>query len=196
MENPSDFAFSDSVKAEQERLGSREIYARPHKGAGWDTTVTPARAEYIAACDSFYIATASAEGQPYIQHRGGPKGFLKVLDEKTLAFAEYRGNRQYISMGNLKENDRCCLFLMDYPGRMRLKIWGRARFVEGDAELLAKVEDPEYGAKVERVFVFKVDVMDGNCPQHIQRRYTEDEVEDRVTGLKQQIKDCCPESEG
>ena len=189
MGNPSDFAFSDSVKAEQERLGSREIYARPHKGAGWDTTITEARAAYIRECDSFYIATASADGQPYIQHRGGPKGFLKVLGEKTLGFAEYRGNRQYISMGNLKENDKACLFLMDYPGRMRLKIWGRARFVEGDAELTARVEDPEYGAKVERVFLFEVDVMDGNCPQHIKKRFTKEQVEEKMRDCE----DCCPE---
>ena len=177
MTHPSDLAFSDAVKAQQERLGSRDIYARLGTGAGWDTTVTPARAAFIAERDSLYLATASADGQPYIQHRGGPKGFLKVLDATTLAFADYAGNRQYISVGNLVENDRACLFLMDYPGRARLKIWGRVRVVEGDEELIARVEDPAYGAKIERVFVFEVDVMDGNCPQHIVPRYTQEEIE-------------------
>ncbi len=200
MGHPSDIAFSDAVKTEQERLGSREIYAHLGDGGGWDTTITPARAAFIRERDSLYIATASADGRPYIQHRGGPKGFLKILDPKTLAFADFRGNRQYVSMGNLAENDRACLFLMDYPGRGRLKIWGRARVVEGDQELCAKVEDPEYGAEVERVFLFEVEVMDGNCPQHIRPRYTEDEVQEligplqkRIGALEIEIKDCCPE---
>ena len=200
MGHPIDIALSDTVKAEQERLGSREIYARVGEGAGWDTTITPARAAFIVERDSLYIATASADGRPYIQHRGGPKGFLKILDEKTLAFADFSGNRQYISVGNLVENDRACLFLMDYPGRARLKIWGRARTVEGDEELCAKVEDPEYGAKVERVFVFEVEVMDGNCPQHIRPRHTGEEIEalvgplkERIGELETEIKGCCPE---
>ena len=200
MGHPSDVAFSDAVKAEQERLGSRKIYAGMGEGAGWDTTITPARAAFIRDRDSLYLATASADGRPYIQHRGGPKGFLKILDEKRLAFADFAGNRQYISMGNLRENEKACLFLMDYPGRGRLKIWGRARFVEGDAALCAKVEDPEYDAKVERVFLFEVEVIDGNCPQHIHPRYTEEEVQSledplqkRIGELETEIKDCCPE---
>jgi predicted pyridoxine 5'-phosphate oxidase superfamily flavin-nucleotide-binding protein len=177
----SDIAFSDAVKRAQAERGSRGIYAKlPEKGAGWDTTVTPARAAFIDARDSFYLATASADGRPYIQHRGGPRGFLRILDDKTLAFADYRGNKQYISAGNLSENDRVCLFLMDYPNRQRLKIWGRARVVEGpDDKLAAAVADPEYGAEPERVFVIDVEVMDGNCPQHIQPRYTVEEWEAR-----------------
>ncbi len=201
MSQPSDIAFSDSVKTVQERLGSREIYSRAvAKGQGWDDHITPAREAFIKERDSIYIATASADGRPYIQHRGGPKGFLKILDKETLGFADYRGNRQYISMGNLVENDKACLFLMDYPNRGRLKIWGRAEVVEGDDELCAKVTDPEYGAKVERVFVFHVEVMDGNCPQHIPQRFTEEEIEERIGPLKQRIADletklesCCPE---
>ena len=200
MGHPSDIAFSDTVKSEQERLGSRQIYAGLSEGGGWDTTITPARAAFIEARDSLYIATASADGRPYIQHRGGPKGFLKILDDKTLGFADFRGNRQYISMGNLKENDRACMFLMDYPGRGRLKIWGRARVVEGDEELCAKVTDPEYGAKVERVFLFEVETMDGNCPQHIAPRFTVAEMGEDIAALKDRIKEleaeiasCCPE---
>ena len=199
-QQPSDIAFSPTVKAEQERLGSRHIYAKLHRGAGWDEEVTEARAAYIRERDSIYIATASGDGRPYIQHRGGPKGFLKILDKKTLAFAEYAGNRQYISMGNLIENDRACLFLMDYPNRQRLKIWGHAKFVEGDEELTARVVDEGYKAKVERVFVFTVEVMDGNCPQHIAPRFTIEETgEDiaalkaRIAELEEQVAGCCPD---
>ncbi|MHC4136220.1 MAG: pyridoxamine 5'-phosphate oxidase family protein [Planctomycetota bacterium] len=197
--HPSDVAFSPAVKAQQERLGSRRIYEKMGSGAGWDEEITEKRAAYIRERDSVYIATASADGRPYIQHRGGPRGFLKILDEKTLAFAEYAGNRQYISMGNLSENDRACLFLMDYPNRQRLKIWGRAEFVEDDPELMARVVDPNYPAKHERAFVFHVEVMDGNCPQHIQPRFTMEEMGEDVAALKARIKaleaqvaSCCP----
>ena len=198
--HPSDLAFSPAVKSHQERLGSRRIYEKMGTGAGWDEEITEARAAFIRERDSIYIATASADGRPYIQHRGGPKGFLKVLDRKTLGFAEYAGNRQYISMGNLTENDRACLFLMDYPNRARLKIWGRAEFVEDDAELMAKVTDADYRGKRERVFVFHVEVMDGNCPQHIAPRFTAEEIGDDAAALKARIKEleakvasCCPE---
>jgi len=198
--HPSDVAFSPAVKAQQVRLGSRRIYEKMGSGAGWDEEITESRAAFIRERDSVYIATASADGRPYIQHRGGPKGFLKVLDKKTLAFVEYAGNRQYISMGNLSENDRACLFLMDYPNRQRLKIWGRAKFVEDDPELMARVVDPDYAAKHERVFVFRVEVMDGNCPQHIRPRFTVEEMGEDVAALKARIKEleaqvagCCPE---
>jgi len=199
-QHPSDVAFSPAVKAQQERLGSRRIYEQMGPGAGWDEEITKNRAAFIRERDSIYIATASADGRPYMQHRGGPKGFLKILDNKTLAFAEYAGNRQYISMGNLAENDRACLFLMDYPNRQRLKIWGRAKFVEDDAELMARVSDPDYRAKLERVFVFQVEVMDGNCPQHIPARFTVEEMGEDIAALKARIKEleaqvagCCPE---
>ncbi|MFQ5844486.1 MAG: pyridoxamine 5'-phosphate oxidase family protein [Planctomycetota bacterium] len=189
------------MKAVQERLGSRRIYAGLDPEApGWDERITPARAAFIQARDSLYIATASADGRPYIQHRGGPRGFLKVLDERTLAFGDFGGNRQYISMGNLEENDRACLFLMDYPNRRRLKIWGRAEVVQGEPDLVAKVRDPGYRAEVQRVFLFHVDVMDGNCPQHIEPRFTEKEVEERIGPLRRRIAEleeevagCCPD---
>jgi predicted pyridoxine 5'-phosphate oxidase superfamily flavin-nucleotide-binding protein len=143
----------------------------------WSNRVTPAFAALLAERDSFYFGTASKDGQPYIQHRGGPRGFLKVLDEQRLAFADYRGNRQYISVGNLDENDKAFIFLMDYPNRQRIKVWGRARYVEGDSEVLQRVADPEYGALPERAIVFEIEAWDSNCPQHIKPRYTVEELE-------------------
>ena len=183
--HPSDIAFSRAVKAQQERLGSRRIYEKMGTGAGWDEEITEARAAFIRERDSVYIATASADGRPYIQHRGGPKGFLKILDEKTLAFVEYAGNRQYISMGNLSENDRAYIFLMDYPNRRRVKIWGRAEFVEDDADLLARLVDDGYDARPERAFVFHVGAWDVNCPQHITPRFTQEEIEPTIRDLEQ-----------
>ncbi|MEM8886314.1 MAG: pyridoxamine 5'-phosphate oxidase family protein [Planctomycetota bacterium] len=198
--HPSDIAFTPAVKAQQERLGSRHIYENI-RGAGWDTTITEKRAAFIRERDSFYLATTSADGYPYIQHRGGSKGVLRVLDEKRLAFADYPGNKQYISIGNLDENNRVCLFLMDYPNRSRLKIWGRAQYVEGDAELEAQVADPAIKAKIERVFVVTVDVMDGNCPKFIAPRFTEEEMGDSIEALKarireleEQVKGCAPDA--
>lgn len=172
----SDIAFTPAVKAVQERLGSRKSYARVEDGAGWSSEVTDELAAFIAGRDSFYLGTASADGQPYIQHRGGPPGFLKVLDPGTLAIADFSGNRQYISMGNLSENDRVFLFLMDYPNRRRVKIWGRAEFVEDDADLLARVVDADYGARPERALVIHVEAWDVNCPQHITPRFTVEEL--------------------
>jgi predicted pyridoxine 5'-phosphate oxidase superfamily flavin-nucleotide-binding protein len=166
----SDVAFTPAVKEIQQRLGSRANYARMEQGRGWNTTITADLAGFIAERDSFYLGTASADGQPYIQHRGGKRGFLKVLDEKTLAFADFSGNRQYVSMGNLSENDRAFIFLMDYPNRRRIKVWGRAEFVEDDAELLERLVDPDYDARVERALVFHVEAWDINCPQHITPR--------------------------
>ena len=134
----SDIAFSPSVKAVQARLGSREAYARADIAGGWNDRVTPELAAFVAARDSFYLASVNAEGQPYIQHRGGPPGFLRVLDDKTLGIADYRGNRQFITLGNLEDNDRIAIFLMDYPNRQRIKIWGRGRVVEDDPALLER----------------------------------------------------------
>lgn len=173
----SDVAFSPSVKAAQSARGSRDGYERAMERHDWADRVTPPLAAFIAERDSFYFGTASADGQPYIQHRGGPKGFLKVLDEHRLAFADYRGNRQYISVGNLDENDKAFLFLMDYPNRQRIKVWGRAEYVEGDSELLQRVADSDYGAVPERAVIFHIEAWDSNCPQHIKPRYTVEELE-------------------
>ncbi len=172
----SDIGFSPSVKAAQEQRGSRAGYALMEQKGGWSDEITPELAAFISQRDSLYLGTASADGQPYIQHRGGPKGFVKVLDNKTLAFADFSGNRQYISVGNLDENDRAFIFLMDYPNRRRIKIWGRAEFVEDAPALLERVADPTYSATVERALVFHVEAWDANCPQHITPRFTEEEV--------------------
>ena len=145
----SDIAFTPAVKAAQERLGSRRAYAKMEergKQGPWYDTITSDLAEFVAERDSLYLGTASADGQPYIQHRGGRKGFLKVLDEHRLALVDYAGNSQYISLGNLSENNKAFLFLMDYPNRQRIKIWGTAEFVEDDRELLARVTDADYDA--------------------------------------------------
>lgn len=149
----TDVAFSPSVKAIQRRKGSRDAYAKVEQRGGWESRITPEIAAFIAECNSFYLGTASADGQPYIQHRGGPRGFLRVVDEHTLAFPDFEGNHQYITLGNLAENDRAYLFLMDYVHRRRLKIWGRARVVEDDSE--------------RREIVFTVEAWDRNCRQHI-----------------------------
>ena len=183
----SDIAFTPAVKAEQERLGSRKAYARMEQKGGWNDIVTDKLADFLAARDSLYLATASTDGQPYIQHRGGPPGFIKVLDEKTIAFADFSGNRQYISTGNLAENDRAYIFLMDYPNRRRFKLWGRARIVEDDPALLERLVDPDYGAVPERAIVFEITAWDWNCPQHITPRYSEGELADIVGPLKARI---------
>ncbi len=186
-EYTSNVAFTRAVKAIQEEKGSRRGYAKMEEKAGWKDNITEDLAQFIGERDSFYLGTANADGQPYIQHRGGKPGFLKVLDEKTLAFADFRGNRQYISSGNLSENDKAYLFLMDYPNRRRIKIWGRARVVEDDADLLERLADSEYQAKPERAVVFEIEAWDVNCPQHITRRFTEAEVAEIVAPLKRRI---------
>ena len=183
----SDVAFSPAVKAAQSRLGSRGGYARMEEKGGWRDAITDELADFIAERDSFYIATVSADGQPYIQPRGGPKGFLKVLGDRTLGFADFAGNRQYISLGNLSENDRAQLFLMDYAGRRRIKVWGRARVVEDDPTLVERLIDPGYKARPERAFVFEVEAWDVNCPQHITPRYTEVEIAPAIERLQQRI---------
>jgi predicted pyridoxine 5'-phosphate oxidase superfamily flavin-nucleotide-binding protein len=179
MQQPasSDVAFTRAVKAIQARRGSRRAYARLEERGGWETEITEELAEFIAAQRSFFMATANLEGQPYMQHRGGPAGFLRVLDAHTLAFADYSGNRQYISLGNLSENPRAQLFLIDYAERRRVKIWGAARVVEDDAELLAKLMPEGYRARPEQAVVFTVSAWDVNCPQHIPRRFEAEDVE-------------------
>ena len=183
----SDIAFTPSVKAVQERKGSRGAYAKMDEKGGWTDVITDDLATFIGAQDSFYLGTAVNDGQPYIQHRGGPKGFLKVIDDKTLAFADFQGNRQYISSGNLAENDKAYLFLMDYPNRYRIKIWGTARIVDDDPDLLASLADDSYRAKPEQAIAFTVKPWDRNCPQHITPRYTEAQVADRIAGLEAQV---------
>ena len=188
MKTPaSDIAFTPAVKAVQERLGSRQAYAGMESRGGWSRTITDDLAQFIAGRDSFYLGTASAAGQPYIQHRGGLPGFLKVIDKSTLGFADYRGNRQYISMGNLEENDRVFVFLMDYPNRRRIKIWGRADVVENDPALLARLADPGYDAKLERAFLIHLEAWDVNCPQHITPRFTSQELKPRIQKLLDRI---------
>ena len=176
---PSDIAFTPAVKAVQAAKGSRDSYARAER-RGWRTRVTPDLAEFLAGLDMFYLGTASAEGQPYIQYRGGSPGFLKVLDEKTLAFADFGGNRQYITLGNLSENPKAFLFLMDYANQQRVKLWGTARVVEDDAELLERLRDPDYPGKVERAIVFTVEAWDINCPQHIHQRFSLRQVQPMI----------------
>jgi predicted pyridoxine 5'-phosphate oxidase superfamily flavin-nucleotide-binding protein len=191
MERPiSDIAFTPAVKAAQERLGSRRAYAKMEemgKQGAWYDIVTPDLAEFVEERDSLYLGTASADGQPYIQHRGGRKGFLKVLDEHTLALADYAGNSQYISLGNLAENNQAFMFLMDYPNRHRIKIWGTAEFIEDDPELLAKVTDADYDARPERVLVFHVKAWGPNCNLHIRQRFTAEDIESMVQPLRDRI---------
>ena len=187
IKRASDVAFTPAVKAAQERLGSRAAYAGMEEKGGWRDRVTPDLAAFLAERDSFYLGTASAEGQPYIQHRGGPKGFLKVLDDKRLAFADFRGNRQHITLGNLTENDRAYIFLMDYPNRQRIKIWGRARAVEDDPALLERLTEPGYKGRPARAIVFEIEAWDVNCPQHITRRYTEDDVATATAKLQARV---------
>jgi hypothetical protein len=171
MNTPSDIAFTPTVKALQTRKGSRHAYARMEQGGGWESRITPDLRHEIEAQISVMLATANAEGQPYVQHRGGPAGFLHVLDEHTIAFADFAGNRQYITQGNLAENPRAFLFLMDYAERRRIKIWGRARVVEGDAELMARLMPAGYAARPEQVILFDVEAWDVNCPKHIPQRF-------------------------
>lgn len=184
---PSDVVFTPAVKKIQQQQGSRKSYASMEERGGWQTQIDTGLQQFLAKIDSFYMGTANNGGQPYIQHRGGPKGFLKVLDEKRLAFADFRGNRQYISVGNLSENNKATLFLMDYPNRTRIKIWGTAVVVDDDEELLESLSDTGYRAKVERAIVFTVTAWDVNCPQHIQPRYTQEAIATVTEPLKKKI---------
>jgi uncharacterized protein len=190
----SDVAFTPAVKAIQVAKGSRAAYAQMEWGSGWETAVTPELEAFLAGLDMFYLGTANAQGQPYIQYRGGPPGFLKVLDARTLAFADFGGNHQYITLGNLSENPRAFLFLIDYAKRRRIKVWGTARVVDGDAALTASLRDPSYPGKVERAIVFVVEAWDMNCPKHIHRRFPEREVarvveqlQGRITELESEV---------
>ncbi len=167
----SDVAFTPAVKAVQARKGSREAYARVEQNGGWRTEVDDDLAAFLAAQDSLFLATATADGQPYIQHRGGPKGFVKVLDKNTLAFADYGGNRQYITQGNLSENPKAYIFVMDFARRRRVKIWGQARVVDDDPALLKSLMPAGYKARPEQVILFRISAWDTNCPQHIPQKF-------------------------
>ena len=173
----SDVAFTPRVKAIQEQKGSRAIYARMEEQGGWRTEVDARLTDFLSNTNSFYLATASASGQPYIQHRGGPKGFIHILDKKTIAFVDYGGNRQYISLGNLSENPKAHIFLMDYANRRRIKLWGEARVVNDDPELMRSLMPKGYRARPEQVIVFRITAWDVNCPQHIPQKFDADEVE-------------------
>jgi len=183
----SDVAFTASVKAVQERRGSRKSYRRMEEGGSWETRVTPELAAFLGERDSAYLATANSAGQPYIQHRGGPKGFIRVLDGKTLGFADFVGNRQYITTGNLAENDSAFLFLMDYAHRQRIKIWGRARVVENDAGLLAKLMPEGYEARPQQAILFTIEAWDVNCPQHIPQKLDAADVAAAVAKLERRV---------
>jgi len=167
----SDVAFTPAVKAIQTAKGSREAYAHVEQHGGWRTEVDDKLAGFLAEANSLYFATASADGQPYIQHRGGPKGFVKILDKNTLAFADYRGNQQYITQGNLSENSKAQLFVMDYAHRRRVKIWGEARVVDDDPALLQSLMPQGYKARPEQVILFRISTWDTNCPQHIPQKF-------------------------
>jgi len=190
----SDIAFTPAVKAVQARRGSRGVYAKVEARGGFRTAITPDLVAFLAQVDTAYLATTSAAGQPYAQHRGGPKGFIRALDERTLAFADYSGNRQYITTGNLAENPRAFLFLMDYAHQRRIKLWGRARVVE-DPELAATLMPEGYRARPEQAILFTVEAWDANCPQHIPQKIDAadairalDERDARIAALEAEIR--------
>jgi predicted pyridoxine 5'-phosphate oxidase superfamily flavin-nucleotide-binding protein len=167
----SDVAFTPAVKAIQQRKGSREGFARVEERGGWRTEIDDKLAGFLANTNSFYLSTATKDGQPYIQHRGGPKGFIKILDKNTIAFTDYAGNRQYLTQGNLTENPKAHIFIMDYAQRRRVKIWGEARVVEDDPALTQALMPKLYRARAEQVIVFKIAAWDTNCPQHIPQKF-------------------------
>jgi len=167
----SDVAFTPAVKAVQTRKGSRDSYARVEQNGGWRTEIDENLAHFLAETNSFFLATASGTGHPYIQHRGGPKGFVKVIDKNTIAFADYSGNRQYITQGNLSENPQAHIFVMDYAHRRRVKIWGEARVVDDDPALTKALMPQGYKARPEQVILFRISAWDTNCPQHIPQKF-------------------------
>jgi predicted pyridoxine 5'-phosphate oxidase superfamily flavin-nucleotide-binding protein len=187
--NVSDVAFTETVKAIQSRKGSRTAYARMEQGDGWQSTITEDLKQEIELQISVFLSTANAQGQPYIQHRGGPPGFMRAIDEKTIAFADFAGNRQFITQGNLSENPKAHLFLIDYAQQRRIKIWGAARVVEGDAALMAKLMPQGYRARPEQVVLFTVTAWDVNCPQHIPRRIEAADVKAALDARDRRIAD-------
>jgi predicted pyridoxine 5'-phosphate oxidase superfamily flavin-nucleotide-binding protein len=176
MSYSSDLAFTPAVKSVQTRNGSRRAYAHMEESGSWETRITAELKQFIEAQTSVFLATANSEGQPYIQHRGGPSGFLHVLDDQTIAFVDFTGNRQFITVGNLAENAKAHLFLIDYAHQQRIKIWGEARVVEGDEGLTARLMPEGYKARAAQVILFKVSAWDANCPKHIPQRFEAAEV--------------------
>ncbi len=185
MDEADDVMFSPAVKAEQTRLGSRSMF----EGRDFKSEITDDLRQFLAVVDTFFFATASADGRPYVQHRGGPPGFLKPIGTHMLAFADFAGNRQYITLGHLKENDRAHIFIPHFVTQQRVKLWGRARVVEGDLALMERLVDPSYKARPERAIVFTLEAWDANCPQHIVPRYSEAEIAPAVDKLAQRIKE-------
>jgi predicted pyridoxine 5'-phosphate oxidase superfamily flavin-nucleotide-binding protein len=188
MDRPSsDVAFTPAVKAVQAARGSRAAYAGIEAEGGFHTAISEDLAAFLATVDTAYLATANAQGQPYAQHRGGPKGFIRVVGEHTLGFADFAGNRQYVTTGNLAENEKAFLFLMDYANRRRIKLWGRARVVEGDAALMAGLAPQGYRARPEQVILFDVGAWDVNCPQHIPQKFDAADVAAAIGRLEARI---------
>jgi hypothetical protein len=184
--NNASRVFTPAAQQAQAERGSAKHYERRLE-EGFPDTVTPELAQFIAEQDTAFLATATADGAPYIQHRGGPKGFIKVVDERTLGFADYRGNRQYITLANLSENDHAYLFLLDPARKQRIKLWGRARVVENDPALIEKLFDHGYKARPERAILFSIEAWDVNCSQHIVTRFTEAEIEEALATVQAKI---------
>ncbi len=194
-QNFTQFAFTDSVKAVQEQFGSRQAYARMET-SGDRYVLTSKEISFIESRDSFYMATVGDNGWPYVQYRGGPKGFLRVIDPTTLGYADFRGNMQYISVGNINSSGKTSLFLMDYPSQKRLKIWAESEVIdtEQDEERLQNLKMPDYKAHIERLILFKIQAFDWNCPQHITPRYTTEEIAGEIAKLNPAVLDsCCPD---
>jgi predicted pyridoxine 5'-phosphate oxidase superfamily flavin-nucleotide-binding protein len=185
MSDSEDVLFSPAVKAEQTRLGSRAMF----EGREWQSEITDDLRQFLEAIDTFFLATASADGRPYIQHRGGPPGFLKTIGTHELAFADFAGNKQYVTLGHLAENDRAHIFILHFATQQRVKLWGRARVVEGDLELMERLVDPAYKARPQRAIVFRIEAYDINCRQHIVPRFSEAEIAPSVNKLIERIKE-------
>jgi predicted pyridoxine 5'-phosphate oxidase superfamily flavin-nucleotide-binding protein len=184
----SEIAFTPTIKKAQERNGSRRSYARLEEGEAHHDRLGAGEAAFISERDSFYMATVSETGWPYIQHRGGPAGFVRILDDKTIGFADFAGNRQYVSVGNLQSDDRVSMFFMDYPNQTRLKLLGRVRLIEaGEAKLLEQLQVPDYRARVERGMIITMEGYDWNCPQHITPRFTQAQVLSMAAPLRDRV---------
>ena len=186
---PSDIAFTSAVKALQKEKGSRDVYARMERGKGWQTTITPELTTFIADLDMFYLGTANLQGQPYIQYRGGSPGFLKVIDEHTLGFADFGGNCQYITLGNLSENPKAFIFLMDYANSQRVKLGGTGKVIENSPDQLKPLRDPTYPGNAERAILFTLEAWDINCSQHIHPRFSQRQIAPVIEQLQHRVRD-------